>query len=52
MALGYMHLHGLGTPVNVSAAIEYYEGAAAMGYPDACYFLGSLYGGGCLGSPL
>lgn len=45
MALGYMHLHGLGTPVNVSAAIDYYEGAASMGYADACYYLGTLYGG-------
>ncbi len=45
MALGYMHLHGLGTPVNVSAAIDFYEGAASMGYADACYYLGGLYGG-------
>ncbi|BDA45006.1 Protein sel-1 homolog 1 [Coccomyxa sp. Obi] len=45
MALGYMHLHGLGTHVNVSVAIDFYEGAASMGYADACYYLGSLYGG-------
>lgn len=45
MGLGYMHYHGLGTPVNISAAIDFYEGAASMGYPDACYNLGGLYGG-------
>ncbi len=51
MALGYMHMHGFGTPRNTSAAIDLYEGAALMGYPDACYNLGSLYGGEISGLP-
>lgn len=47
MGLGYMHLNGLGTSVNMTAAIEAYEGAASMEYPDACFYLGGLYGGEC-----
>lgn len=45
VALAYMHMYGLGTPVNATAARLAYEAAAAVGDPEGCYNLGHYYGG-------
>jgi TPR repeat protein len=41
----YLHMHGLGTPVNVTAARLAYEAGASTGNADACYNLGMWLGG-------
>ena len=41
--LGQMNLNGIGTNINLSAAKDYFEKAAALDNPDAFYGLGKLY---------
>ena len=41
----YLHMHALGTPLNVTAARLAYEAAASTGHAEACYNLGMWLGG-------
>jgi TPR repeat protein len=46
VALGHLHLHGEGVPLNAARARDLFERAAATGHPDAQFALGVLYSSG------
>ena len=50
--LGYMHMRGLGTPPNATAAKAHFEVAARHGLPSAYNGLGALHYEGQAGAPV
>lgn len=42
-SIAYLHLRGLGVPVDHGLALAWYSEAALKGRPEALYFLGTLY---------
>lgn len=46
VALGHLHLHGEGVPLDAARARDLFERAATMGQPDAQFALGVLYSTG------
>lgn len=44
--LGWIYANGIGVPLNEEKAVEWYQKAAAQGYPKAQYELGMMYNSG------